>query len=406
MQNNNWGDDTTQCIDVNQRARLHRHHRQPQQGRPTAPRAPTRRSTTAATTPTAAPAAGLPMQASAAAFAGIRDLRLDDATRAAASRTRPTTSGSTRRPRTDGQNTGAEIMVWLNHTGLDPAGRLARSARPPSPAPPGTCGTATSAGTSSPTSASQTTTSMSFTVNDFFTDAINRGYAQRVVVPHQHPGRLRAVGRPDRSRRELVLGDHRRWRRRRRHPGTVAPGAPRRVRASPPRRSTCRGRASTRQRRRDRLRHAAARPAHRAAPSPRSAPPPAPSFTNTGLTASTTYRYQVRARDAAGNTSAVSSPVTVTTSAGGGGGGACSAALPGDQRLVGRLPGRGRGHQPQHRHPQRLDGHPDHPPYDHDHPDVGRHLHASRATRVTIKPLSYTATRRPTPPSRSASSPT
>ena len=48
------------------------------------------------------------------------------------------------------------------------------------------------------------------------------------------------------------------------------------------------------------------------------------SFTNTGLTASTTFRYQVRAVDAAGNTSAVSNTVTAATQAGGGTGGACS----------------------------------------------------------------------------------
>ncbi|MDP4500545.1 PQQ-dependent sugar dehydrogenase [Nonomuraea turcica] len=40
------------------------------------------------------------------------------------------------------------------------------------------------------------------------------------------------------------------------------------------------------------------------------------SFTDTGLTANTTYRYQVRARDAAGNLSPVSNTVTVTTSGG------------------------------------------------------------------------------------------
>lgn len=39
-------------------------------------------------------------------------------------------------------------------------------------------------------------------------------------------------------------------------------------------------------------------------------------FQATGLTASTTYRFQVRARDAAGNVSAVSNAVTVTTQAG------------------------------------------------------------------------------------------
>ena len=48
------------------------------------------------------------------------------------------------------------------------------------------------------------------------------------------------------------------------------------------------------------------------------------SFTNTGLTASTTFRYQVRAVDAAGNASAVSNTVTAATQAGGGTGGACS----------------------------------------------------------------------------------
>jgi chitodextrinase len=47
------------------------------------------------------------------------------------------------------------------------------------------------------------------------------------------------------------------------------------------------------------------------------------SFTNTGLTANTTYRYQVRARDAANNTSGVSSTVTATTQSGTGTG-SCS----------------------------------------------------------------------------------
>jgi endo-1,4-beta-xylanase len=44
----------------------------------------------------------------------------------------------------------------------------------------------------------------------------------------------------------------------------------------------------------------------------------APSFTNSGLAASTTFRYQVRAVDAAGNQSAVSNTVTAATQAGGG----------------------------------------------------------------------------------------
>ncbi|MFG1617412.1 PHB depolymerase family esterase [Nonomuraea wenchangensis] len=47
------------------------------------------------------------------------------------------------------------------------------------------------------------------------------------------------------------------------------------------------------------------------------------SYTDTGLSASTTYRYQVRARDAAGNVSPVSGTVQITTQ--GGTTGACSA---------------------------------------------------------------------------------
>ena len=45
------------------------------------------------------------------------------------------------------------------------------------------------------------------------------------------------------------------------------------------------------------------------------------SYTDSGLSASTTYRYTVRAKDAAGNTSAASTAVSATTKASGGGGG-------------------------------------------------------------------------------------
>lgn len=46
-----------------------------------------------------------------------------------------------------------------------------------------------------------------------------------------------------------------------------------------------------------------------------------PTFSDTGLTASTTYSYTVRARDAAGNLSAPSGALSVTTAPAGGGGG-------------------------------------------------------------------------------------
>ena len=54
---------------------------------------------------------------------------------------------------------------------------------------------------------------------------------------------------------------------------------------------------------------------------------PNASFANTGLTASTNYRYQVRARDAAGNASGFTAAITVTTANGGGSGGSCTATI-------------------------------------------------------------------------------
>lgn len=50
------------------------------------------------------------------------------------------------------------------------------------------------------------------------------------------------------------------------------------------------------------------------------------SYTDTGLAASTSYGYTVKANDAAGNTSAASNTATVTTSGSGGGGGAINPA--------------------------------------------------------------------------------
>ncbi|MDI1465156.1 RICIN domain-containing protein [Catellatospora sp. KI3] len=49
--------------------------------------------------------------------------------------------------------------------------------------------------------------------------------------------------------------------------------------------------------------------------------PTGTSFTDTGLSAATSYAYTVKARDAAGNQSAAAAALTVTTSSGGGGGG-------------------------------------------------------------------------------------
>jgi Glycosyl hydrolase family 12/Cellulose binding domain len=175
VQNNVWGADTAQCIDTtaNGFTVTQANHNKATNGAP-------------ASYPSVyfgchyancTAGSGLPLQASTSAFNGIRtsvgmtypsagtwdaayDIWFD-----------PT-------PRTDGQNTGAEIMVWLNRQGsIQPVGSQV--------------GTANIAGSTwnvwfgnvgwnvvsyVRTSA---TNSLNFAVNDFYADAINRGHAQR-----------------------------------------------------------------------------------------------------------------------------------------------------------------------------------------------------------------------------------
>ncbi|RCG22745.1 chitinase [Sphaerisporangium album] len=59
------------------------------------------------------------------------------------------------------------------------------------------------------------------------------------------------------------------------------------------------------------------------------------SYTDGGLTANTAYSYTVRARDAAGNLSAVSNTLNVTTQPGGGGGDTTAPSVPGNLRSTG-----------------------------------------------------------------------
>ncbi|GAB2471899.1 hypothetical protein GCM10027187_45050 [Streptosporangium sandarakinum] len=63
--------------------------------------------------------------------------------------------------------------------------------------------------------------------------------------------------------------------------------------------------------------------------------PASPAFTLTGLSPATSYTYYVVARDAAGNVSAASDPVTFTTTSGGGQPGGCTAAY----KVVNSWPG-------------------------------------------------------------------
>jgi chitodextrinase len=176
VQNNVWGADTAQCIDVNQNGGF------------TVTQAEHSKATNGA--PAAYPSiyagchwsectsgSGLPMQASAGGFGDIQT---------SVSMSYP--SGGTWNaaydlwfdptPRTDGQNTGAELMIWLNRQGsIQPIGSPVANV-------------SLAGGTwqvwfgnvgwnvisylrTSPTS------SMDFAVDTFYSDAVNRGLAQR-----------------------------------------------------------------------------------------------------------------------------------------------------------------------------------------------------------------------------------
>jgi len=327
VQNNNWGDDTTQCIDVNQSGPGF-----------TVTTASHNKATNGA--PGAYPSvyygchyancsvnSGLPLQASTSTFAGIRtsvamtypsggvfdaayDIWFD-----------PT-------PRTDGQNTGAEIMIWLNKQGsIQPVGSL--------------MGTANIAGATwnvwfgnvgwNVVSYVRTsvTNSMNFTVNDFYTDAINRGQAQRNwYLTSIQAGFEPWVGQTGLAVTSfsVTTGNP---------PPTTNPPPVDTSPPSAPSNLTASGITATSAN----LSWSASSdnvgvtgydvlraPGTSGGTFATITTVGGTSFTDSSLTASTSYRYQVRARDAAGNTSAVSNTAPVTTSSGGGGGGSCSAA--------------------------------------------------------------------------------
>lgn len=176
VQNNVWGADTAQCIDVNQNGGF------------TITTANHNKATNGA--PAAYPSiyagchyancsvgSSLPMQASSGGFGNVAtsvsmsypssgtwnaayDLWFD-----------PT-------PRTDGQNTGAEIMIWLNRQGtIQPIGSQVATVS--------LLGATWNVwfgnvGWNVVSYVRQSaTTSLNFAVNTFYSDAVNRGYAQR-----------------------------------------------------------------------------------------------------------------------------------------------------------------------------------------------------------------------------------
>jgi chitodextrinase len=321
IQNNNWGDDTTQCINTTEQGFTvtTASHNKPTNGSP-------------GSYPSVfagchwsncSSGSGLPLQASSSQFNSIQT---------SVSYTFGASSGTTAynasydlwfdpTPRTDGQNTGAEIMIWLNRVGsIQPVGSQV--------------GTANIAGATwdvwfgnigwNVVSYVRQTpaTSINFAVNSFYSDAVNRGHAQRswylTSVQAGYEPWVGGVGLQVNNFTYSIGGGT--------GGDTTPPSAPGTLSASGATSSSVNlswapssdnvGVAGY-----DVLRA----PGTSGGTFNVVGAPGGTSFNDSGLSANTTYRYQVRARDAAGNTSNVSNTVTVTTTGGGGTGtGGCT----------------------------------------------------------------------------------
>ncbi|SDM40669.1 GH12 family glycosyl hydrolase domain-containing protein [Nonomuraea jiangxiensis] len=317
VMNNVWGADTAQCIDVNQSGGFtvtQSAHSKPTNGAPASYPAIYAGCHYA----TCTTGSNLPMQASASAFGSLRT---------SVSMTYPS-SGTwdaaydiwfDPTPRTDGQNTGAEIMIWLNRQGsIQPVGSQV--------------GTVNLAGGSwqvwfgnigwnvisyvrtSPTS------SLDFTINTFYADAISRGYAQRSwYLTSVQAGFEPWVGGAGLAVNSFSFGTGGGG------TDTTAPSTPGTPTASgtTSTSTTLRWGASTDTGGSGLAGYDILRTAGDVVQ--RVGSSTTTSFTDTGLSPATTYRYQVQARDGAGNLSPASAAVTVTTLSGGGNGGACTA---------------------------------------------------------------------------------
>ena len=315
IQNNVWGADTAQCIDVNQNGGF------------TVTSAGHNNATNGA--PAAYPSiyagchyancstgSGLPMQASSSQFGSVQT-----------SVTMSYPSGGTwdaaydvwfdPTPRTDGQNTGAEIMIWLNRQGsIQPVGSQV--------------GTANLLGATwnvwfgnigwnvvsyVRTSA---TTSLNFAVDTFYSDAISRGYAQRswylTSVQAGFEPWVGGTGLAVNSFSYSVGGGG--------GGGDVTPpAAPQNVAASNVGANGLTLSWSPSSDNVGVVGYTVFRRQGTSGAFTSIGTPTGTSFAVTGLTASTTYQFYVVARDAAGNASPPSNTVSATTTNGGGGGG-------------------------------------------------------------------------------------
>jgi chitodextrinase len=314
VQNNNWGDDTTQCINVTATgfSITQASHNKPTNGAP-------------GSYPSVyygchyancSTASGLPTLATAAAMSNLTT---------SVSMTQPSSGvwdaaydiWFDPTPRTDGQNTGAEIMVWLNKLGsIQPVGSQV--------------GTVNIAGATWNVWEGNTgwnvvsyvrqsgTTSLTFNVDQFYGDAVSRGYAQRSwYLTSIQAGFEPWVGQTGLAVNTFSVttgggggGDTQ---------APTTPGTPQVTSTTASSVSLSWGASS------DNV-GVTGYDVFRATGSGAFAQvgtATGTTFTSSGLSAATQYRFYVRARDAANNTSGNSGIVTATTQSGGGGGGSC-----------------------------------------------------------------------------------
>ncbi|MFC7387956.1 GH12 family glycosyl hydrolase domain-containing protein [Sphaerisporangium rhizosphaerae] len=310
--NNNWGDDTQQCINVTSSgfAITQGNHNKPQNGAPGSYPAVYAGCHYA----NCSTGSSLPMRVTDSRFAGIQT---------SVSMTYPGSAGVydasydiwfDPTSRTDGQNTGAELMVWLNHTGsVQPVGSRVATVN-------------LAGGTwdvwygnsgwnvisyvrTSPTS------SISFNVSTFYNDMLSRGYVQNswymTSVQAGFEPWVGGTGLAVNNFSYTVGGGNNGG-------DTQAPSAPSNLRAS---NVTSSGVSLAWNGSSDNV-GVTGYDVYRG--STLVGTTSGTSYNVSGLSASTAYSFSVRARDAAGNTSQASNTVSVTTTSGGGNpGGSC-----------------------------------------------------------------------------------
>ena len=311
VQNNVWGASTAQCINVTSTgfAITTANHNNPTNGAP-------------ASYPSVyfgchygncSAGSGLPLQASAPSFTSYRTsvgMTFNSSSTYNASYDvwfDPT-------PRTTGQNTGAELMIWLNRQGsIQPIGsRVATVSLNGATWDVWFGNIGWNVISYVRTAAS---TSANFTIDSFYSDAISRGYAQRswymTSIQAGFEPWIGGVGLAVNtfSVTTTSSGD------------TQAPTTPGNLTASNVTSSSVNLSWSASS---DNV-GVTAYDVYRNGALATSVS--GTSTTISGLAGSTAYQFYVRARDAAGNTSANSNTVSVTTQPGGGPGGPCTATL-------------------------------------------------------------------------------